>query len=58
MDGALYIEVEAPHRRQNKDETAMPRSESCFPEAHYIVASNEDVINLILTAAESAEFVR
>ena len=57
MDGALYIEVDAPHRRQNKDETAMPRSESCFPEAH-IVASNEDVINLILTAAESAEVVR
>ena len=58
MDGALYIEVDAPHRCQNNNETVMPRSESCFPEAHYIVASNEDVINLILTAAESAEVVR
>ena len=41
-----------------KDETAMPRPESCFPEAHYVAASNKDVIILVLTAADSAEVVR
>ena len=36
----------------------MPRPESCFPEAHYVAASNKVVIILVLTAADSAEVVR
>ena len=41
-----------------KDETAMPRTESCFLEAHYVVASYKDVIILVLIAADSAGVVR
>ena len=48
----LYSKIET------KDKTAMPRPKSCFPEAHYVVASNKDVIILVLTAADSAEVVR
>ena len=43
---------------ESKDETAMPRPESCFPEAHYVAASNKDVIILVLIAAEGAGVVR
>ena len=43
---------------ESKEETAMPRSESCFHEAHYVAASYKDVIILVLTTADRAEVVR
>ena len=41
-----------------KDETAMPRTKSCFLDAHYVAVSKKDVIILVLIAADSAGVVR
>ena len=43
---------------ETKDEAAMPRPESCFPEGHYVASSNKDVIILVLIAPDSAGVVR
>ena len=43
---------------ETKDKSAMPRPESCLPETRCVAASNEDVIILVLIAADSARVVR